>query len=72
VKAIVKGLDRGLLIGAEFRVGSKGVGGDNGAPFKERIARGKLKRRGKSEVIATATLLDGREMSLDRRVRRCG
>jgi N-acetylglucosamine-6-sulfatase len=72
VKAIVKGLDRGLLIGAEFRVGSKGVGSDDGAPFKEKIARGKLKRRGKSEVIATATLLDGREMSLDRRVRRCG
>jgi N-acetylglucosamine-6-sulfatase len=72
VKAIVNGLDRGLLVGAEFRVGSKAAGGDDSAPFKERIARGKLKRRGKSEVIATATLLDGREMSLDKRVRRCG
>jgi hypothetical protein len=72
VKAIVKGLDRGLLVGGEFRVGSKGAGSDDTAPIRERIARSKLKRRGKSEVIATVTLLDGREMSLDKTVRRCG
>jgi N-acetylglucosamine-6-sulfatase len=71
VKAIVKGADRGALTGAEFAVGSKAVGSDDEPPFRERIAPGKLKKRGKSSVIATATLLDGRVMTVDERVRRC-
>jgi arylsulfatase A-like enzyme len=71
VKAIVKGSDRGAVIAAEFAVGSKAVGSDDAAPFKERISSGKLKKKGKSTVIATATLLDGRVRTVDDRVRRC-
>jgi hypothetical protein len=71
VKAIVKGADRALLTGAEFAVGSKAVGSDEAAPFRERISSGKLKKRGKSNVVATATLLDGRVMTVDETVRRC-
>jgi hypothetical protein len=70
VKAIVRGADAGLLTGADFAVGSKAAGSDDAAPFKQRISRGKLKK-GKSTVIATATLLDGRAMTVDDRVRRC-
>jgi N-acetylglucosamine-6-sulfatase len=71
VKAIVNGSDRGALIAAEFAVGGKAVGSDDTAPFRERISRGKLKKKGKSSVIATATLLDGRVKTIDERVRRC-
>jgi N-acetylglucosamine-6-sulfatase len=71
VKAIVKGTDRGSLTSAEFAVGNQGVGSDDAAPFRERISPGKLKSRGKSSVVATATLLDGRVMTVDERVRRC-
>jgi hypothetical protein len=59
------------VIGAEFAVGSKAVGSDDAAPFRERIPRGKLKKKGKSTVIATAMLLDGRVRTVDDRVRRC-
>jgi N-acetylglucosamine-6-sulfatase len=72
VRAIVKGADRAALTGADFAVGSKAVGSDAAPPFRERIASGKLKKKGKSSVIATATLLDGRVMTVDERVRRCG
>jgi N-acetylglucosamine-6-sulfatase len=71
VKAIVKGADRGALTGADFAVGSKAAGSDDAAPFRVRISSGKLKKNGKSSVIATATLLDGRVKSIDERVRRC-
>ena len=71
VKAIVKGADRGLVLSAGYSVGTKQAGSDDGPPFKQRIAAGKLKRRGKSEISADATLLDGRETTLDKKVRRC-
>jgi N-acetylglucosamine-6-sulfatase len=71
VTAIVKGADRGALTGAEFAVGSKAAGSDDTAPFKQRISPGKLRKNGKSTVTATATLLDGRVMTVDGRVRRC-
>jgi hypothetical protein len=31
----------------------------------------RLKRRGKSSVIASVTLVDGREQTIDERVKRC-
>jgi N-acetylglucosamine-6-sulfatase len=71
VRAIVKGADAGLVLSAGYSVGTKQAGRDDGPPFKQRIAAGKLKRRGKSEISADATLLDGRETTLDKKVRRC-
>jgi N-acetylglucosamine-6-sulfatase len=73
VTVVFKGADRGLLIGAEFRAGSKTVGSDEVAPFRERVRRGELRKHGKRRFGSTATLLDGREMTLGgKKVRRCG
>ena len=72
VRVIVKGGDRSLLTGAEFNVGSKAAGSDSSAPFRARIKPGALKKRGKSRLGATASLLDGRVMTLvEKKVRRC-
>jgi arylsulfatase A-like enzyme len=72
VTVIVKGGDRGLLIGAEFAAGSKDVGSDDAAPFRVRVRPSKLKRHGKTRLGGVATLLDGRVTSLDeKKVRRC-
>ena len=72
VKAKLKGPDAGLVTGSvAFSVGSKGAGADEAGPYKRRIPGGKLKKRGKSNVIATLATIDGREMTLDERVRRC-
>jgi arylsulfatase A-like enzyme len=72
VRVIVKGGDRGLLIGTEFAAGSKDLGSDDSAPFRVRVKPSKLKRHGKTRLGGVATLLDGRVMSLDeKKVRRC-
>jgi hypothetical protein len=71
VRAILKSPDGGKLIAADYSVGSKQLGGDDAAPFRVRIPGGKLKRRGKSSVIASVTLVDGREQTIDERVKRC-
>jgi hypothetical protein len=71
VKAILKGADAGRLISAGYAVGSKDVGSDDSGPFKQRIPKGKLKKKGKSNVIASVTLIDGREQTIDERVKRC-
>jgi N-acetylglucosamine-6-sulfatase len=72
VTAKLKGPDAGLVAGTVgFNVGSKDAGADDGAPYRVRIGKGKLKRNGKSNVIATLATLDGREMTVDERVRRC-
>ena len=72
MKAILKGPDAGLITGAaSFSVGSKDAGTDEAAPYKLRIPAGKLKKRGKSNLVAALSTLDGREMTLDESVRRC-
>ena len=72
VKAKLKGPDAGLVTGSvRFGVGSKNVGADDSGPYALRIKRGRLKHRGKSNVVASLGTIDGREMTLDERVRRC-
>jgi N-acetylglucosamine-6-sulfatase len=71
VKAVLRGADAGRLVAADYSVGSKQLGGDDAPPFKVRIPGGKLKKRGKSNVIATVSLIDGREQTIDERVKRC-
>ena len=73
VRVIVKGGDRGLLVGAEFAAGSKHLGSDEAAPFRVRVKPSQLKRHGKTRLGGVASLLDGRVTSLDeKKVRRCG
>jgi N-acetylglucosamine-6-sulfatase len=73
VRVILKGADRGLVIGADFRVGSNTVGSDDTAPFRQRIRPGALKKHGKTKFGSTATLIDGRVTTLGgKKVRRCG
>jgi hypothetical protein len=54
-----------------FGVGSKLSGRDSGAPLRDRIEPRLLRRRRKPEVRAVAEMVDGRELSLQRRVRIC-
>jgi N-acetylglucosamine-6-sulfatase len=73
VRVILKGADRGLLIGADFRAGSKAIGSDDAAPFRVRVRPAELKKHGKTKFGSTATLVDGRVTTLGgRKVRRCG
>jgi N-acetylglucosamine-6-sulfatase len=71
VGARVKGDDSGLVEGVEFSVDGHKVGEDGSKPFKDKLPRKRLKRHKKADVRATATLLDGRVLTLDDRVRAC-
>jgi hypothetical protein len=72
VKLVVRGADRDLLVGADFRVGPSTVSSDEVAPIRERVRRSELRKHGKTRFGSTATLLDGRVTTLgDKRVRRC-
>jgi len=68
--ARIKGGDATLLDEVSFEVDGKDDGSDGSKPFKEKL--GKLKRGKKSEVRATAELIDGRRMTLDKKVKACG
>ena len=72
VKAKLKGPDAGLVTGSVgFSVGSKDVGSDDAGPYSLRIKGGKLKKNGRSNIVASLDTIDGREMTLDESVKRC-
>jgi arylsulfatase A-like enzyme len=54
-----------------FRVGAKLDGRDSGKPLKERLKPGRLRAKRKPEIRAIAEFVDGRELSLQKRVRIC-
>ncbi len=54
-----------------FRVGAKLDGRDSGKPLKERLKPGRLRGKRKPEIRAIAEFVDGREFSLQKRVRIC-
>jgi arylsulfatase A-like enzyme len=54
-----------------FRVGAKLDGRDRGKPLKERLKPGRLRAKRKPEIRAVAEFVDGREFSLQKRVRIC-
>jgi arylsulfatase A-like enzyme len=70
-RARVRGGDARRVEEVEFRVGSRAEGRDATLPFKERIKPGLLRRKRKPELRAYAALVDGRELSLQKRVRTC-
>lgn len=70
VDALVKGRDARALERVDFLVSGKRVARDREPPFKERIARDRLKRR-PTKITAEARLDDGRDARLSRKLRRC-
>jgi N-acetylglucosamine-6-sulfatase len=67
----VRGADAGALVEATFRVGSKLAGRDRSAPIKKRIPPRLLRGERRPEIRVIAELVDGRELSLQKRVRIC-
>jgi hypothetical protein len=70
VDARVKGRDVKEVERVDFLVSGERVARDRKPPFKERIARDQLKRR-PTKISAEATLEDGRDARLSKKLRRC-
>jgi N-acetylglucosamine-6-sulfatase len=71
IRAKVEGRDVGGVVRAEFYVGSQRVAVDNHAPFTHKLAYRHFDRPGRTRVRVRATTLEGRRMTVDRRVRAC-
>jgi N-acetylglucosamine-6-sulfatase len=54
-----------------FAVGGKQAGGDDRGPFKKRLLPRLLRDRHRPEIVAVAEMVDGRMLSLQKRVRLC-
>jgi arylsulfatase A-like enzyme len=67
-RAKVKGSDSKRVLGVSFEVDGRNDGSDGNGPFSERL--GKLKGK-RAKVVATADLIDGRRVDLDKQVRVC-
>ena len=71
VRMRVRGPDAGSVIEVAFRVGSRLSARDRAAPFRERMRPRLLRDRRRPELRAVAELVDGRKLSLQKRVRIC-
>jgi arylsulfatase A-like enzyme len=69
--ARVRGADSGALAEAAFAVGSKPAGSDRTGPFKKEILPRLLRAKRRPEVTALAELVDGRLVTVRKRVRIC-
>ena len=67
----LRGSDADQVVEVTFRVGSKLAARDSSAPFKKTIRPRLLRRRARPEVRLIAELVDGRRLSLQKRVRLC-
>lgn len=67
----VRGADAGKVDEATFRVGSKLAGRDRSGPIRKRIAARLLRDKRRPELRVVAELVDGRTLSLQKRVRIC-
>ncbi len=54
-----------------FRVGSKHAGRDGAGPFRKQLRARLLRNRRRPEIRAIAEIIDGRVLSLQKRVRIC-
>ena len=70
--AEVKGADRRELAEVEFRFAGEVVGTDEEAPFRARLPLGAIDPGARGAAIATTGLIDGRRMTIERAIRRCG
>jgi N-acetylglucosamine-6-sulfatase len=71
VRARVKGTDVGNVSLAEFFVNGKRTGVDRKRPFQRKLGYRKLKRKRISRARVQVSLIDGREITIDRHVRAC-
>jgi N-acetylglucosamine-6-sulfatase len=71
VRARLKGVDRSQIVQAEFFVNGKRVAKDRKRPFQRKLAYRRLKQKRVSRARVLVTLLDGREMTIDRKLRAC-
>jgi len=69
--ARVRGAAAGRLVFARFEVGGRASGSDQAAPFRKRLTPRLLRRKPRPEIQVFAELLDGRTVSLQKRVRIC-
>jgi arylsulfatase A-like enzyme len=67
----VRGSVAGQLVRATFRVGADDAGHDGAGPFKKEIRPRLLREKRRPEVRVVAEMLDGRVLSLQKRVRIC-
>jgi arylsulfatase A-like enzyme len=54
-----------------FRVAGEQAGHDDSGPFKKRLKAGLLRRQRRPEIQATAEMVDGRALTLQKRIRIC-
>ncbi len=69
--ARIRGAGTAAVTELTFRVGSKLAGRDTAAPLEKRILPRLLRRGNRPEIRVLAELVDGREYSLQQRVRIC-
>jgi N-acetylglucosamine-6-sulfatase len=71
VVALVDGADRSKVVLAEFYVNGNRFALDHRRPFERKLPYRKLHRKHASKVKVRATLLDGRRLTEEKRVRAC-
>jgi N-acetylglucosamine-6-sulfatase len=71
VHATLNGRDAGKVVKSEFYVGPDRVAVDPHAPFKTRLSHHLFDRPARTRVRVSASMLDGRRMTIDRGVRAC-
>ncbi len=71
IKALLDGPAADLIKLATFEVAGEPARTDRKAPFGGRLKRTLFRLRGKTSIDATVELIDGRQMTLERRIRAC-
>jgi N-acetylglucosamine-6-sulfatase len=71
VRVRVKGADRSKLVEADLYVNGKRFARDRKRPFQRKVPYRRLHRKRASKVKALAILLDGRELTIESRLRAC-
>jgi N-acetylglucosamine-6-sulfatase len=70
VRVLIKGKQRKQAVSARFYLGFHKAGFDRHRPLRRKIGRKRLHLNAKNRIRATVTVLDGRQRSLSRTIRR--
>jgi N-acetylglucosamine-6-sulfatase len=71
VRIRVKGADRSQIVESDFYLNGKRFARDRKRPFERKLPWHRLKRRHHSKAMVLATLLDGRELTINDHLRVC-
>ena len=71
IVAKVKGAGKANVLRVRFSVGKKRAGHDDSAPFKKRIQKRLLRGKRRPTIRAIAEFVDGRVLSMQKRIRIC-